>query len=106
MRGGMGNMQGMMKKMQKMQKEMQEAQEALNATEFVGTANGDLVTVTFTGDKKMIAINIDPEVIDPEDSEILGDLILLATNDALAKIDAQTEASMGKYTKGLGIPGL
>ncbi|MCI3028902.1 MAG: YbaB/EbfC family nucleoid-associated protein [Desemzia incerta] len=106
MRGGMGNMQGMMKKMQKMQKEMQEAQEALNATEFVGTANGDLVTVTFTGDKKMTAINIDPEVIDPEDSEILGDLILLATNDALAKIDAQTEASMGKYTKGLGIPGL
>lgn len=101
MRGGMGNMQGMMKKMQKMQKEMQQAQEELNVTEFVGSANGDLVKVTFTGDKKMTGISIDPEVIDPEDSEILGDLILLATNDALAKIEVQTEASMGKYTKGM-----
>lgn len=104
MRGGMGNMQGMMKKMQKMQKEMKQSQDELNATEFVGSANGDLVKVTFTGDKRMTAITIDPEVIDPEDSEILGDLIMLATNDALAQIDEQTERVMGKYTKGL--PGM
>lgn len=101
---GMGNMQGMMKKMQKMQKEMKQAQDELNATEFVGAANGELVKVTFTGDKRMKAIAIDPEVIDPEDSEILGDLILLATNDALEQIDVQTEKVMGKYTKGL--PGM
>lgn len=100
----MGNMQGMMKKMQKMQKEMKEAQDELNVTEFVGAANGDLVKVTFTGDKRMTAISIDPEVIDPEDSEILGDLVLLATNDALAKIDVETEKVMGKYTQGM--PGM
>ncbi|SFH75994.1 YbaB/EbfC family nucleoid-associated protein [Pisciglobus halotolerans] len=103
---GMGNMQGMMKKVQKMQKEMEQAQQELNAKEFTGTANGDLVTVTFTGDKKMTAVAIKPEVMDPEDSGILEDLILLATNDALAKVEAESEKVMGKYTNGLNIPGL
>ncbi len=104
MRGGMGNMQGMMKKMQKMQKEMTETQEELNQTEFTGTASNDLVTVTFTGNKKLVAVSIKPDVVDPEDTEMLEDLVLLAVNDALEKIDKETEQKMSKYTKGL--PGL
>lgn len=106
MRGGMGNMQGMMKKMQKMQKEMEQAQETLNQTEFVGTANDDLVTVTFTGDKKLQKVFIKEDIVDPEDVEIIEDLVLLAVNDALTKIDEETEKSMGKYSKGMGIPGM
>jgi len=100
----MGNMQGMMKQMQKMQKDMVKAQEDLNAKEFMGTSNGDLVTVTLTGEKKMKDISIKPEAVDPEDIEMLQDLIILATNDALEKVEVETQATMGKYTK--GIPGL
>ncbi|PRY82565.1 YbaB/EbfC family nucleoid-associated protein [Alkalibacterium olivapovliticus] len=106
MRGGMGNMQGMMKKMQKIQKEMESAQEALNETEFTGTANDDLVTVLFTGDKKCKKVTIKEDIVDPEDVEIMEDLVLLAVNDALTKIDEETEKTMGKYSKGLGIPGM
>ncbi len=101
---GMGNMQGMMKQMQQMQKEMAKSQENLNVKEFNGTTNGDLVTVTLTGEKKMKDISIKPEAVDPDDIEMLQDLIILATNDALEKVEAETQAVMGKYTK--GIPGL
>ncbi|WP_208560280.1 YbaB/EbfC family nucleoid-associated protein [Marinilactibacillus kalidii] len=106
MRGGMGNMQGMMKKMQKMQKEMASAQETLNETMFTGTANDDLVTVTFTGDKKLTNVSIKEEIVDPEDVEIIEDLVLLAVNDALEKVDVETERVMGKYTKGMGMPSM
>lgn len=98
---GMGNMQGMMKQVQKMQKQMGEAQEALNAKEFVGVASGDTVKMTMTGDKKVINVEIAKEAVDPDDIEMLQDLILMATNDVLAKIEVETEATMGKYTKGL-----
>lgn len=98
---GMGNMQGMMKQMQKMQKEMGKAQEELNQTEFVGSATNDLVKVTFTGDKTVKAITIDPELIDPEDPDMLQDMILVAVNDGIQKINQATEQTMGKYTKGL-----
>lgn len=101
---GMGNMQGMMKQMQKMQKEMVKAQEELNEKEFTGSATNDLVKVVFTGDKTMKTIDINPELIDPEDPEMLQDMIVLAVNDALTKITQETEQTMGKYTKGL--PGL
>ena len=101
---GMGNMQGMMKQMQQMQKEMAKSQENLNVKEFNGTTNGDLVTVTLTGEKKMKDISIKPEAVDPDDIEMLQDLIILATNDALEKVEVETQAVMGKYTK--GIPGL
>lgn len=101
---GMGNMQGMMKQMQKMQKEMVKAQEELNEKEFTGSAANDLVKVVFTGDKTMKTIEVNPELIDPEDPEMLQDMIVLAVNDALTKITQETEQTMGKYTKGL--PGL
>lgn len=103
---GMGNMQGMMKKMQKMQKEMEKAQAELNETEFTGSANSDLVTVTLTGDKKCKNVSIKEEIVDPEDVEIMEDLVLLAVNDALEQIDTATEKVMGKYSKGMGLPGM
>ena len=98
---GMGNMQGMMKQVQKMQKEMVQAQDKLNETEFTGTATNDLVKVVFTGNRRMKDLQINEGVIDPEDTEMLQDLVIMAVNDALAKIDVETEKTMGKYTKGL-----
>ncbi|SPC36969.1 YbaB/EbfC family nucleoid-associated protein [Latilactobacillus fuchuensis] len=98
---GMGNMQGMMKQMQKMQKEMGQTQEVLNSTEFVGQASDDMVVVTMTGDKKMKDIAIKPEAMDPEDPDMLQDLIIMAVNEAMGNIDQQTQAKMGKFTKGL-----
>lgn len=98
---GMGNMQGMMKQVQKMQKEMGEAQEKLNETEFTGSSTNDLVKVVFTGNRRMKDIQINDEVVDPEDTEMLQDLIVLAVNDVLEKIDTESEKTMGKYTKGL-----
>ncbi len=98
---GMGNMQGMMKQVQKMQKEMGEAQEKLNEKEFTGSSTNDLVKVVFTGNRRMKDIQINDEVVDPEDTEMLQDLIVMAVNDVLEKIDTESEKTMGKYTKGL-----
>ena len=98
---GMGNMQGMMKQVQKMQKDMEKAQGELNEREFVGASTNELVTATFTGDRKMKDISIKEDVVDPEDVEMLQDLVIMAINDALAKVDKESEATMGKYTKGL-----
>ncbi|GEK36543.1 YbaB/EbfC family nucleoid-associated protein [Enterococcus thailandicus] len=98
---GMGNMQGMMKQVQKMQKEMVQAQDALNEKEFTGAATNDLVKVAFTGNRRMKDVEIKPEVLDPEDPEMLQDLLVMAVNDALTKIDTETEKTMGKYTKGM-----
>ncbi|MBL1227376.1 YbaB/EbfC family nucleoid-associated protein [Enterococcus sp. BWR-S5] len=98
---GMGNMQGMMKQVQKMQKEMEQAQAALNEKEFVGEATNQLVTAVFTGDKRLKDITIKEEIVDAEDVEMLQDLVVMAVNDGLVKIEKETEATMGKYAKGL-----
>ncbi|MBP1048179.1 YbaB/EbfC family nucleoid-associated protein [Enterococcus sp. BWM-S5] len=98
---GMGNMQGMMKQVQKMQKEMEQAQAALNEKEFIGEATNQLVTAIFTGDKRLKDMTIKEEIVDADDVEMLQDLIVMAVNDGLVKIEKETEATMGKYTKGL-----
>jgi len=100
----MGNMQGMMKKMQKMQKEMMEAQEELNAKEFEGAAGGGMVTITLNGQREVLGVKLDPSVVDPEDVEMLEDLIVVATNEALKKIEETTSSTMGKFTQGLNLP--
>ncbi len=100
----MGNMQGMMKKMQKMQKEMMEAQEELNAKEFEGTAGGGMVTITLNGQREVLGVKLDPSVVDPEDVEMLEDLIVVATNEALKKVEETTSSTMGKFTQGLNLP--
>ena len=106
MRGGMGNMQNMMKQMQKMQKKMAEAQEELGEKKVEGTAGGGMVSVVVTGHKEIIEVTIKPEVVDPDDIEMLQDLVLAATNDALKKADELTNQTMGQFTKGMNIPGL
>ncbi|WP_100332710.1 YbaB/EbfC family nucleoid-associated protein [Bacillus xiapuensis] len=101
---GMGNMQNMMKQMQKMQKKMAEAQEQLAAKQFEGTAGGGMVTVVMSGQKQVLDVQINEEVVDPEDVEMLQDLVLAATNDALKKVDEETNSTMGQFTKGMNLP--
>ncbi|GKU85288.1 YbaB/EbfC family nucleoid-associated protein [Niallia sp. NCCP-28] len=103
---GMGNMQNMMKQMQKMQKKMAEAQEELGEKKIEGTAGGGMVTVIVTGHKEIVEVKIKEEVVDPEDVEMLQDLVLAATNDALKKADELTNATMGQFTKGMNLPGM
>ena len=103
---GMGNMQGMMKQMQKMQKKMAQAQEELGEKRIEGTAGGGMVTVTVTGHKEVVEVKIKPEVVDPDDIEMLEDLVLAATNDALKKADELANQTMGQFTKGLNLPGM
>jgi DNA-binding YbaB/EbfC family protein len=107
MRGGnMGNMNQMMKQVKKMQEQMMKAQEELGGKMLEGTAGGGVVTVTVNGHKKLVNVKIKPEAVDPEDIDMLQDLVLTAVNDALAKADELANKDMGKYTGGMNIPGL
>ncbi len=103
---GMGNMQGMMKQMQKMQKQMAEAQEQLGEERLEGSAGGGMVKVIVSGDKQVLEVILDPTVVDPEDIEMLQDLIVVATNEAMAKVEELTNSTMGQFTKGLNLPGM
>ena len=96
-------MQNMMRQMKKMQKQMTDEQEAINESTFEGASSQDLVKVEFSGDRKMKSININPEAIDPDDPDMLDDLIMQAVNDGLKKVDEETQSKMGKYTRGLGM---
>jgi nucleoid-associated protein EbfC len=102
---GMGNMQNMMKQMQKMQKKMAEAQEELGEKRIEGTAGGGMVSVIVSGHKEVLEVTIKPEVVDPDDIEMLQDLVLAATNDALKKAEELTNQTMGQFTKGMNLPG-
>lgn len=104
MRGGMGNMQNMMKQMQKMQKQMAEAQEKLGEEKITGTAGGGMVSVIVSGHKQVLEVIIKEDVVDPDDIEMLQDLVLAATNDALKKADELSNSVMGKFTKGMNLP--
>lgn len=107
--GGMpGNMANLMKQAQKMQRQMEEQAKEMESKEFVATAGGGAVEVTVTGAKKVLKISIDEEVVDPDDVEMLEDLIVAAMNEALEKADAESASSMSRLTGGMGggIPGL
>ena len=109
-RGGFPNMGGfggmninqLMKKKKKMQSDMEKTQEELAAKEFEATAGGGAVAVKVSGDKVLKEITIKKEVVDPDDVEMLQDLILSCVNEALRKVDSEQAASLGKYN----IPGL
>ena len=96
-----GNMQNMLRQAQKLQKEMTQAQNKLNETTFVGEAADGMVKATFTGDHKLKDITIKPEAIDPDDPDLLQDLIIMAVNDAMQQIAQQTQKTLGQYTSGL-----
>lgn len=98
---GMGNMQGMMKQVQKMQKDMEKAQAELNQKEFIGEATNQFVTVIMTGNRQVKEVLIKEEIVDSEDVEMLQDLVTMAMNDALQKVEQATESALGQYTKGL-----
>ncbi|TQS76381.1 YbaB/EbfC family nucleoid-associated protein [Ornithinibacillus gellani] len=98
---GMGNMGNMMKQMQKMQKKMMKAQDELHEMSFEASAGGGMVTVFANGKKEITEVKINEEVVDPDDVEMLQDLILTAVNDVLKQIDDKTNETMGQFTKGL-----
>ncbi|TMW69922.1 YbaB/EbfC family nucleoid-associated protein [Alteribacter natronophilus] len=102
----MKNMGNMMKQMQKMQKEMTKAQEQLKEETVEATAGGGMVTVVVTGEKRVVDIQIKEEVVDPDDVEMLQDLVLAATNEALTQVDDLINERMGKFTKGMNLPGM
>lgn len=102
----MNNMNQMMKQVKKMQEQMMKAQEQLESKTVEGTAGGGVVSVTMNGHKKLINIVIKPEAVDPDDVEMLQDLVMTAVNDALAKADELANQDMGKFTGGMKIPGL
>lgn len=100
-----GNMNNMMRQVQKMQKQMAEEQEKLKDEVVEGTAGGEAVKVQVSGHKQIMGVTINPEVVDPEDVEMLEDLVLAAVNDALVKADELANQRLGKFTKGLNLPG-
>ncbi|MCT8136343.1 MAG: YbaB/EbfC family nucleoid-associated protein [Anaerobacillus sp.] len=102
----MKNMGNMMKQMQKLQKQMAQAQEELKSKTVEATAGGGMVKVIATGEKKILEVIIKEEVVDPEDVEMLQDLILAATNEALKMADDLINQDMGKFTKGMNLPGM
>ena len=101
----MANMQNMMKQMQKMQRNMAKLQEELAETPVVGTAGGGIVKVTVNGASQMLSIELADEVVDPDDIEMLQDLIVAATNDAMNNAAKLSEVRMGALTKGMKMPG-
>lgn len=101
-----GNMNNMMKQVQKMQKEMEKIQSELSEKEVEASAGGGAVTVKANGKKEIVAISIKQEVVDPEDVEMLEDLVLSAVNEALRAADEMMNSGMSKVTSGMNIPGL
>ena len=106
--GGMGgmDMNKMMKQVQQMQAEMMEAQEKLKDETVEASAGGGMVKVTMTGDLKLTELKIDPEAIDPEDAEVLEDMVTAAVNEALRAAQDLAQSKLGGATGGLGLPGL
>jgi DNA-binding YbaB/EbfC family protein len=96
----------LMKQAKEMQDRMQELQGKLQQEEAEGSAGGGMVTVTMNGRHEIVRIKIDPEVVAPDDVEMLEDLITAACNDARAKIEEKIREEMSKMTGGLGLPGL
>jgi len=105
MMGG-GNMQQLARQAQKLQQQMTKMQEEIEAREFEATAGGGMCTAKVNGKKEVLSIEIKPEAVDPDDIEMLQDLVLAAVNEALRNAGDTMEREMGKFTGGFGMPGL
>ena len=103
---GGGSMQKQLQQMQAMQRKMEMLQAEIDEKEVETTAGGGAVTAVVNGKKEIVRLQIKPEVVDPDDVEMLQDLIMVAVNEGLRQIDEISSAEMGKLTGGLGIPGL
>lgn len=97
-----GNMNNLMKQAQRMQRQMEESQKELEEKEITATAGGGAVEVTITGKKEITKVKLSPEVVDPDDIEMLEDLIMAATNEAIRQIEEMSQETMSKITGGLG----
>ena len=104
MMGG-GNMQQLARQAQKLQQQMAKVQEEIEAREFEASAGGGMATAKVNGKKELLSIEIKPEAVDPDDVEMLQDLIVAAVNEALREAGDAMEKGMGKMTGGLGMPG-
>lgn len=101
--GGMpGNMNNLMKQAQKMQRQMEEAQKELETKEVTATAGGGAVEITVSGKHEITKVKLDQEVVDPDDVEMLEDLIMAAANEAFRKLEEESQSSMAKITGGMG----
>jgi DNA-binding YbaB/EbfC family protein len=101
--GGGGNMQQMMKQVQKLQQQAQKTQEELEQREFEATSGGGMVKVRASGKKELLSLEINPQAVDPEDVEMLQDLVLAAVNEVLRNIEDTTNAEMQKLGGGRGL---
>ena len=101
---GMGNMTGMMKKVQKMQADMKKMQEELKTRTVEVSVGGGAVTVVMNGEKIIESLKLNPTAVDPEDVEMLEDLVMAAVNEASKKVDDLLAQEMGKVTGGLNLP--
>ncbi len=104
--GGGGNMQKQLQQMQAMQRQMEQMQAELEEKEITTTSGGGAVSVTVNGKKEIVNLTLDKDVVDPDDVEMLQDLVTAAVNEAMRQIDEMSNAEMSKLTGGLGIPGL
>ena len=101
--GGMpGNMNNLMKQAQRRQRQVEETTKELEEKEYSASAGGGAVTVTVSGKKEVLSVKLAEEVVDPDDIEMLQDLIVAATNEALRKMEEESQAAMSKLTGGLG----
>ena len=101
--GGMpGNMNNLMKQAQRLQRQVEETTKELEEKEYSASAGGGAVTVTVSGKKEVLSVKLAEEVVDPDDIEMLQDLIVAATNEALRKMEEESQAAMSKLTGGLG----
>jgi DNA-binding YbaB/EbfC family protein len=103
---GRPDMNALMRQAQKMQDDMKAKQAELEAAEYTGSASGEMVTVRMNGKHEILGITIKPEAVDPDDIEMLEDLVAAAVNATVKQVDETAEAEMGKLTGGLNIPGL
>ena len=101
-----GNMQALARQAQKLQQQMTKVQEELEAREYEAAAGGGMVTVKVNGKKEVLSIAIKPEAVDPDDVEMLQDLVMAAVNEALRTAGDTMEQEMGKLTGGMNMPGL
>ena len=106
MGGGPSNMQGIIKQAQKMQEDMARIQEELAATTYSATVGGGMVTATVDGSHELKELTIQPDAVDPDDVEMLTDLVMAAVNEAIRKAAADSEEKMGAVTGGMSLPGL
>lgn len=103
--GGMGNMQALMKQAQKMQEQLQRVQSDAEQFSAEGSAGGGVVKITANGKNRLTGVTIDKQCVNPDDVEMLQDLVLVAANDALQKVQENLKSEMAKITGGMNIPG-